>query len=219
MYSMGTASSFSNGQTFHYKAYNADEYNFPDIVVVETQTAGHVLSGNESPLFVVTAVVNEKDDYGDRHKYLYGWEKGVMKSYVINDDIDFDAIKQSYGYTGAVSAGDTFNPYYNPKNEVIDMRNITHMAGSEDKYTDMSKWNFVMDNSSCCYAMIESYGRALKITDGAHSCIIKSPERIYVYHRSSQLMMTGTSEDLIKGRDIAVRTCHGNTREVIVYVD
>ena len=219
MYSMGTASSFSNGQTFHYKAYNADEYNFPDIVVVETQTAGHVLSGNESPLFVVTAVVNETDDYGDRHKYLYGWEKGVMKSYVINDDIDFDAIKQSYGYTGAVSAGDTFNPYYNPKNEVIDMRNITHMAGSEDKYTDMSKWNFVMDNSSCCYAMIESYGRALKITDGAHSCIIKSPERIYVYHRSSQLMMTGTSEDLIKGRDIAVRTCHGNTREVIVYVD
>ncbi len=218
-YSIGSYASFSNGQTFHYKAYNADEYNFPEIIVVEAVSTGKLKNGNESPLFVVKSITEEIDEDNQTVNMLNGYESGVLTSYPIAEDVDLDAVKQGYGYTNDIEAGDTFMTYFNPNGEISDLKYITHMQEASDQYNDLSSWNFVFDNISCCYAKVDSMGKALRITDGIHQSVIGTPQRVYVYSQALKTLTTGTTADLISGREIAIRTCHGNTREVIVYVD
>ena len=220
-YRMGTRSSLSNGQSgLIYKAYNADEFNFPEIIVMQSSSSGNrLLKSNETPLFVVSKRMTEVDENDEITDVVYGFENGEARRYVIADDFDVDAFKQDKGYVNSLEVGDTFIPAVNGNEEITELRYIVRMEEASDKYSNLASWNYVMDHISCCYAQIDRYGAALRITDGINSIVLSSPERVYVYNITSKTITIGNGDDLIKGRDIAIRTCHGNTREVIVYVD
>jgi len=219
-YSMGTRGSLSNGQGgLIYKAYNADEFNFPEIIVMQGSARNRLAKSNETPLFIVTKRTTEVNENDEIVNILYGYEGGAEKTYVIPETVDIDALKKSMGYSNGIETGDTFIPAVNGNDEIAELRYIVRMEEAATTYNNLATWNYVMDHISCCYAKIDRYGSALKITDGTNNIVLSAPERVYVFNRRYKTLTVGSGDDLIKGRDIAIRTCHGNTREVIVFVD
>lgn len=210
---------FTEGLTVTYQAYNADKFNVPEIVVVVGSAYHPDEITGKTVMFVADSISEGVDENDDVCEYINGYENGIEKSYKIESGVDIDALKISKGYENGVQKGDALLFYFNSDGEVYDIGQVVYAEESQLAYTNLSTWDMVIDKLSCCYAIIDDQGTGLRLTDGENYCVIKNPTNISVVYRKTGKVFAGTTNDLISGRDVAVRTVNGVTTEVVVYVD
>ena len=214
------SSYFTEGLVVRYKAYNADKFNVPQIVLVVGSAYHPDEILKSTTMFVFDELAEEVDENGDLANYVRGYVMGEEKSYRLEDGVDINACKAALGYEKPLERGDAILFWINSDDEVYNIGQIVHAAEDGAKYTDLSAWNLIIDKLSCCYAMIDEYGSvAVRITDGTNICVIKNPKSITVVNRTTGNIRKGTEGDLVPGRDAAIRTYNGVTTDMVVYVD
>lgn len=233
IYKMSTSNKqFKDSKTYSYKAYNVNEFNYPDIILMHTDTTETVsLPKNiaNTRMFVVKSLKSNVDDAGGVYYEITGWENGKETTYRIKDDVDFNQVKKDHGFETGWKMGDTFIAVTNYNSDLWEAFHYTSASSNEkdfihseneDNYTDLSSFAYRLEKIDCFYAKIDKFGDGIRFTDGTSYFVTTKPLfGIYVVNRTAGTVEKGSTADLISGRDAFVFAYHGKPYEIFVYVD
>lgn len=228
---------FGDSTNYTYKAYCADEFNRPEIILVYSSTGDEIALGKnvvQTRMLVVKSVRSEVDESGDVRQIVRGWLDGKEVAYKVKEGVDMNQLKRDRGYSSDWKFGDMFIPVTNEKDEVWEMYHYTSEENKkesatyltdfihsvDDAYTDFSKFDLKMERIQTIYARIDRVGDLVRLTDGKESFVIRKANfATLAVDRTEGTVTKASDADLIAGRDVFVLSYHGLPFEIFVYID